>query len=182
MGLKHLQIAARVVNSGGAIGYPTETLYGIGCHPHDEDAVAHIAALKHRSLEQGFILVASRPEQIDALCNDTHWRSLLRPLGDNRATTWLMPATPAVPRWLTGRHQSIAIRLTTNPLTRRLCDMADTALISTSANPHGKKPAGNALRARFYFGTGIDYYVPGETFETRASRIIDGRSGKLLRR
>lgn len=49
--------AARVLKSGGVIGYPTETVYGIGCNIFHPAAVSRIYKIKKRPLDKAFILI-----------------------------------------------------------------------------------------------------------------------------
>lgn len=63
-----------------------------------------------------------------------------------------------------------------------LCNAAGP-LVSTSANPAGRKPARSMLMARVYFRTGVDLYLNGALgASARPTTIRDGRSGRLLRR
>ncbi|MEK8015229.1 MAG: Sua5/YciO/YrdC/YwlC family protein, partial [Candidatus Parabeggiatoa sp.] len=41
----HFKQAVRCLKTGGIIAYPTEAVYGLGCDPRNEKAVAHLLAL-----------------------------------------------------------------------------------------------------------------------------------------
>ena len=55
------------VAAGGVIAYPTEAVWGLGCDPFSEAAVAKLLKIKNRPVEKGLILVASSLEQLPAL-------------------------------------------------------------------------------------------------------------------
>lgn len=181
----HLQIreAARALRAGGVIAYPTETVYGLGCQPLDQAAVERILELKKRPVEKGLILIGASLEQLlpyIEVGSTEQLQTLARP--GERPTTWICPMAADVPRWLHGRHHSIAVRITTSPLARQLCNLSGGALVSTSANPSGLAPARSLLAIRRYFGGGLDYALGGHCDpRARPSRIIDLVSGRVVR-
>ena len=95
--------------------------------------------------------------------------------------TWLIPARPGVPRWLRGVHDTLAVRISAHLQVRALCDRVG-ALVSTSANPEGARPARDTRRVRAYFGDALDYILPGAVGAAAApTQIRDARSGAILR-
>ncbi|HAB87155.1 MAG TPA: tRNA threonylcarbamoyladenosine biosynthesis protein RimN, partial [Pseudomonas sp.] len=112
-----VQQVARVVRAGGVIAYPTEAVWGVGCDPWDEDAVLRLLALKERPVEKGLILIADTVEQFDFLLDDLPERWLDRLAGTwPGPNTWLVPHRGRLPEWITGRHDSVALRVTDHPL------------------------------------------------------------------
>lgn len=179
----HIDCAARAVRHRGVIAYPTEAVFGLGCAPCYPGAVQRILALKRRSPAKGLIVVGSELSQLlglidlDALGSDKE-RVLASWPG---AVTWVIPARPGVPDWLTGTHPGLAVRLSAHPQVRALCDRVG-ALVSTSANPEGAPPARDARRVRAYFGDALDYILPGNVGGRRSpTEIRDARSGAVLR-
>ncbi len=178
-----LRQAARIVHAGGLIAYPTEAVYGLGCDPLNAAAVQRLLTLKHRPMDKGLILIASDLDQL---------RAFLLPLNpDDEATlattwpgpvTWLLPARPETPRWLRGRHDTLAVRVTDHPLTAALCRTLGHPLVSTSANLAGRPPARDALGVRRAFGDRIDFLLHGPLGGlARPTTIRDLRSGHTLR-
>ena len=178
-----LRLVNRLLRGGGIIAYPTETVYGLGCDPLDIDAVTTILRLKQRNIGKGLILIGSDIAYLAPyVAPDQH--HLLPLLEHKRATptTWLMPAHPDAPRWITGGRTSIALRITRHPVAARLCRDLGSALVSTSANPGGRPPARTALQVRRYFNDTLDYIVTGDTgLSSRPSEIRDAVSGAIIR-
>nr|VFK29917.1 MAG: L-threonylcarbamoyladenylate synthase [Candidatus Kentron sp. MB]VFK74996.1 MAG: L-threonylcarbamoyladenylate synthase [Candidatus Kentron sp. MB] len=178
-----LRRAASVLRKRGIIAYPTEAVFGLGCDPRDSDAVLRLIALKKRSIDQGLILVASGFSQLRPFVE------LLPPerMRDIEASwpgpvTWLFPARPTTPVSLTGRHASLAIRVSAEPSVAALCEHFGDALVSTSANPSGRPPARTALGVRRYFGQRLDDILPGSVGGlSKPSEIRDGLTGLVLR-
>lgn len=172
--------AARIVRSGGVVAYPTEGVYGLGCLPGDEDAVARILSIKKRDPAMGLVLIAADNGQLRP------WTEL--PPGGvpesavDRPITWIVPASAAVPAFVRGRHTGVAVRVTSHPVARALCRAAGSALVSTSANVSGRPPARNAYVLRLAFGALVDCIVPGPLGPARgASEIRELASGKVRR-
>lgn len=175
------QVAHRL-HRGAVIAYPTEAVYGLGCDPANGAAVQRLLAIKGRPVSKGLILIAADFPQL---------LPYVEPLPAARMAavfaswpgpvTWLLPASRHCPAWLTGRHASLAVRVTDHPLTARLCRAFGGPLVSTSANRSGRPPARNALQARLRC-RGTDLVLHGPTGgRQRPSEIRDGRSGRTLR-
>lgn len=172
-----------VLNRGGVIAYPTEAVFGLGCDPFNEIAVRHILKLKHRSITKGLIVIASAWEQIS---------ELTKPIPDNLLNfakktwpgpvTWVFPASPKAPYWLTGEHTSIALRITNHPTAKSICDAYKNPIVSTSANIEGNKPATTAKEVLEYFPNEIDFMIDENVGALCKPTIIrDALTGKILR-
>lgn len=178
-----IEQASRVADAGGIIAYPTEAVYGLGCNPLDATAVLRLLMLKRRKLEQGLILVAADKQQLLDYVDfpggdvekqiDQSWPG---------PVTWVLPANDWVPYWLTGDHDTLAVRVSNHSRVRDLCTSFGGPLVSTSANTHGHPPARSAHRVRAVFGDKIDFVLAGDTGgQDKPTEIRDARTGKILR-
>ena len=176
-----LKRAARILRSGGVVAYPTEGVFGLGCLPDDFAAVSRVLAIKNRDPAMGLALIATDMDQLEGWIDLPAGSPELQSSSD-KPVTWIVPATDEVPYWIAGEHAGLAVRLTTHPIAGALCDAADSALVSTSANKHNRPPARNAFVLRRRFGALVDYIVPGECGPaTGPSEIRELLSGKVLR-
>jgi len=178
-----LRMAALTIQGGGIVAYPTEAVFGLGCDPLNGAAVGRLLAMKRRDVAKGLILIAGDPAQ---LC------PFVEPLPDQRMaeicaswpgpSTWLLPARRETPDWLTGRFQTLAVRVTAHPLAAALCRLFGGAIVSTSANQADRPPARTALQVRLALDEPPDYILAGACAGSdRPSRIRDGRTGRILR-
>jgi len=175
--------AAQTIHGGGVIAYPTEAVFGLGCDPLNPEAVQNLLALKHRPMEKGLILIAADIAQL------TPFITLLTTKAEAQLAetwpgphTWLLPARTDTPRWIRGRHDTIAVRVTAHPIAAALCRATGHAIISTSANLAGKTPASNPLRVRRYFPNALDNILHGALgTETGPTPIRDLITKKLVR-
>jgi L-threonylcarbamoyladenylate synthase len=167
---------------GGLIAYPTESCYGLGCDPRNRNAVLRLLRLKQRPQNKGLILIAGKYAQL---------ASYLKPLArDERETlkcngaqaiTYLMPAKPSCPRWLRGAHATLAVRITAHPQAAALCNALGMALVSTSANFSGGKPARTYAQCRKLFGDRV-WVLPGKIgTRKKPSTIRAWADGKIVR-
>ncbi len=178
-----IRLAVRALSAGGVIAYPTETVFGLGCDPLDSNAVERILELKQRPQEKGLILIGADLQQLLPYI-DVQDQTQLNKLtqATERPTTWICPLRADVPRWLSGKHHSIAVRITTSAIAQQLCLQLGSAIVSTSANPAGLKPARSMLAIRRYFGNRLDYILNGTNdAKARPSRIVELISGRVIR-
>ena len=178
---QNIRYAARVLERGGVIAYPTEGVFGLGCLPDNAEAVQRILAMKKRDPAMGLILIVSSADQLQGLA-DVPVNELILESSEEKPVTWIVPATDEVPEWIRGKHAGVAVRRTTHPVAHALCAAVDSALVSTSANLSGRPPARNEYVLRRLFGTLVDYVVPGACGSAKgASEIRDLKTGKVLR-
>lgn len=178
-----LQQAARKVRSGGIIAYPTEAVFGLGCDPACEAAVERLLKLKQRSPGKGLILVASDWNQLriwTASVSRAQKQQLFRTWPG--PVTWLLPAAQHCPEWLTGKHSTLAVRVSAHPTIQQLCRTLGHALVSTSANRSNQAPARSTLETRLRFGHDLDYLLAGSVGnQHRPTEIRDLASGNTVR-
>ncbi len=167
---------------GGVIAYPTESCYGLGCDPRNPRAVARVLALKGRPAAKGLILIADRFERLAGLvAPPTPAQRALTASTWPGPHTWLMPAGRHTPKWLKGRHSTLAVRVTAHPEAAGLCRALGMALVSTSANRSGQKALKTARECRRVFGHGAMVIDGAIGKRRRPSTIQDLVTGKVLR-
>ena len=165
---------------GGVIAYPTEGVWGLGCAPRRRRALRRILSLKGRPQKKGVLLAAGRTAEtrrywsaqgIDAELLTRFWPG----------TTLVCPAAPKAPFWIRGHHEGIAVRVSTHPAIAVLSRALGDAIVSTSANPAGQRPARDLRTVYRYFGRSL-WVLPARLGgRRRPSRIVDARSGRILR-
>lgn len=177
------RLLARRLREGAVIAYPTEGVWGLGCLPEHEDAVARLLELKRRPWQKGLILAASSIDQIlpytDLLTTaeldklKKHWPGPI---------TYLLPKSDRTPVWVSGSSSNVAVRVSSHPVIESICSELGQPIISTSANPAGKAPARNRLRLMQYFSDHLDFVVPGELGGLAGpSEIRELRGNKVIR-
>ncbi|MDP2155585.1 MAG: Sua5/YciO/YrdC/YwlC family protein [Sulfuricella sp.] len=169
-------------SGGGIIAYATESCYGLGCDPRNARAVRRLLKLKGRPQSKGLILIADRYSRLR--------RYVLPPTAEQSRQldqtwpgphTWLMPASRHTPRWLRGRHESIAVRVTAHPDAAELCRALGSALVSTSANRAGLKPFKTYAACAKAFGQNV-LALPGRVGARKMPSTIQHLlTGRIIR-
>jgi L-threonylcarbamoyladenylate synthase len=180
--------AARLLQQQAVIAYPTESVWGLGCDPDSLPAVEKLLRLKGRSASKGLILIAASAEQFAPYLTGLESDALKRfQTPQQKPTTWLVPSNGCVPEWISGGHDTLALRVTDHPLAAALCRLFGGPLVSTSANPQGRPAATSAEQVQAYFGqaaegNAIDAQTPGTVGDAiKPSEIRYLISGEIVR-
>ncbi|MGO1400502.1 MAG: L-threonylcarbamoyladenylate synthase [Moraxellaceae bacterium] len=195
--------AAQWLKSGQLLAYPTESVWGIGCDPYDLKAVRRILTIKQRPESKGMIVITDSIERLAPLLEPlteaqrhpivTSWHSDSENTDPQyqQAHTWLLPIpntlVRSIPTWITGQHQTVAVRVIAHPVVRQLCRQLVSEqnpfglLVSTSCNPSGQAPAVTLDDAYHYFSEQV-CYLQGQTLGyTLPSQIRDAMTGSIIR-
>lgn len=160
---EQLKTAANAIAEGGIIAYPTEGVFGLGCSPFNEAAVKKLCQLKNRPLSKGLIVIARDFAELESLTLPLPHKKLDAVLETwPGAVTWVFPASAEAPRWVTGEHTSIALRVPSFSLLQQLCALTGP-LISTSANISSQPAATSAHQVSEAFRDCLDYIVDAST-------------------
>jgi L-threonylcarbamoyladenylate synthase len=167
--------AALVIAAGGVMAFRTDTFYGLGVDPLNQNAVRAIRNLKGREEVKPILLlisdaslvdrfIVSRSKLFDAVA-EHFWPGPL---------TLISLARPELPEELTAGSGTIGVRLPDDERVRDLVRACGGALTATSANPSGDAPARTVEEVQDYFPEGIDLIVDGgEVTVTEPSTVLD---------
>jgi len=179
----HIQCAVRTLRRGGLVLHATEGVWGIACDPWSRTAVGSLLALKRRSPAKGLILIGASADcfraELEPLTEVERARVLASWPG---AVTWVLPNV-RFPRWISGAHRTVAVRVSGHPQARTLCTELGGPLVSTSANVAGRPTATTEIAARRLLAGGRDgiYVLPGATLGRRGPSEIRTLGGTTLR-
>ena len=175
---------SKAVEQGAVIAYPSDTIWGFGCHPLRPNSVDRILQIKRRSASKGLILLSSDLEFCLPYIDNNLIADKISLLQQSHAqpTTWLIPASQHCPIWLRGGFPTVAIRITQHPFIRSLCRKLESPIVSTSANLAGNTPVRNSIQAHYQFANQLDYIITGYQLGTgRASEIKSLENGDTIR-
>ncbi len=166
--------ALEVLNSGGIIAYPTDTIWGIGCRASLDEAVERIYRLKQRPSHKAMLCLVSDLEMLSRYTGPLGKEVKSLVLETERPTTVIYSGVSGVSPALLGEDSSLGIRLTTDPYCRELVRRLGEPLVSTSANVSGEPnpTCYSDLSERIL--TGVDYIVNlrRDEIRTTPSRVI----------
>lgn len=178
-----LNVAAKILQKGGVIAYPTEGVYGFGCDPLNPSAIKRLLRIKHREEQKGFILVAESWSQLIRYVAPIPEDCLERVMATwPGPVTWVFPAARSTPPWLKKNNESLAVRVSDHPLVQQLCRAFKAPVLSTSANIQGEPPARSYEETCQQFKEQLDMIIAGElgTLD-KPTTIKDALTGEILR-
>lgn len=172
---KPMVLAAEVIQAGGVIVYPTETLYGIGANAWDGTAIAKVRAIKQREGQKPILVIVKDEAQLAMLTNDisSEARALIGKFWPGPLTL-VFKATKEVPGVLSQGSGTIGVRIQSSPLCLRLLSLCGCPLTSTSANLSGKPSLHEVHDIRHAIPRGVDLFLDaGKLSPTLPSTVLD---------
>ena len=133
------QEAANIIQSGGLVAIPTETVYGLGANGLDPAAVAQIFIVKGRPNDNPLILHIAGAEEIERYAHDVPQSAYA--LAERfwpGPLTMILPARDIVPRSTTGGRDTVGLRCPDCTVTRDIIRLSGVPIAAPSANISGK--------------------------------------------
>ena len=157
-----LKQAANIIINGGVIGYPTETIYGLGADALNEKAVKRIYELKGREKNKPILILAENVEQVKQLtASFPESAQILAKEFWPGPLTIVFPAADMLSGLLTGDNRTIGIRISDNKICQELLKLTGVPITSTSANISGGENPVSAVEVEKAFGDKLDLVIDG---------------------
>lgn len=160
---KDIKAAAAIINNGGLVAFPTETVYGLGANALDADAVARIYEAKGRPSDNPMIVHIARASDIGQLTPmlsadivaiiDNFWPGPL---------TMVLKKKPGIPDRTTGGLDTVAVRMPDSKAALSLINMAGCPIAAPSANLSGSPSPTRAKDVIADMDGRIDAVISGE--------------------
>jgi L-threonylcarbamoyladenylate synthase len=167
--------AAHTLRNGGVIGYPTETVYGLGADAYNEEALERLFKIKGREADKPISILIGNMEMLDEVAARIppvatglirgHWPGPL---------TIIFEASKTCPPILTGDSGKIGVRISPHPTARKLLEAFKKPITSTSANLSGMPSLSDPNEVYSVFRGRIDLILDvGKTAGEGVSTVID---------
>lgn len=162
--------ALKIVQDGGIILYPTDTIWGIGCDATNTEAVKKIYALKQREESKSMIILLDIDNKLQSYISEVPDIAYdLIEYAENPLTL-VMPGAKNISPALIAEDGSVGIRVSSHPFCQQLIQRLRKPLVSTSANISGQA-------SPEYFGKidqaiidGVDYVVDLDQYSTEVKK------------
>jgi L-threonylcarbamoyladenylate synthase len=160
-GVRAIRDCAALLQSGGLVALPSETVYGLAAHGLSPEACTRIFEAKGRPQTDPLILHVNSLDQAESLA---HFTPAARRLA---AAFWPGPLTlvlrrrACVPDIVTSGRATVAIRMPAHPLFREVLRTSGVPLAAPSANPFGGVSPTTALHVLEGLGGRIDAVLDG---------------------
>lgn len=170
--------AARVLQLGGIVVYPTETLYGLGANIMDTESTQKVFEIKGRREDKPISIVFRDLEQAEkyAVFNDKARK--LAELFMPGPLTLILPAKINLGEMFGGDR--IAVRISSNTVLQAVLEKTRFPITATSANLSGKADPVSAKDAVGQIGESVDIVLDsGECEYGRPSTVVDLTGGRV---
>ena len=148
-----------VMNKGGVILYPTDTIWGIGCDATNADAVRKVYELKRREDNKAMLVLLDSVNNLDRYVRDLPDIAYdLIDLATNPLTIIYDGGYNLAPNLL-GENNSVGIRITKEAFSQALCRKFRRPIVSTSANISGNPSPSIFSEITKDIIDGVDYVV-----------------------
>jgi L-threonylcarbamoyladenylate synthase len=161
--LKVIEQTISVLQSGGVILFPADTIWGIGSDASDQEAIGKIYTIKGRSLHKPLIVLVSDLEQLYAVASTVHPRVDTLLHYHDRPLTVIYPGTKKEFRHLAAKDGTIGVRLVKSGFCHDLISNYGRPLVSTSANLAGEDYPTNFGSVSTSIISKVDYALPAFT-------------------
>jgi len=151
--------ALDILNNGGIILYPTDTIWGIGCDATDTNAIKKIYELKQRDDSKSLIILLAEAKDIFKYVANPHPDIVHIINGFEKPTTIIYEQAIGLPSNLVNADGTIAIRITKDPFCKMLIKRLKKPLVSTSANISGMPSPQSFNDVAEEIRNGVDYIV-----------------------
>jgi len=151
--------AFEVIQSGGIILYPTDTVWGIGCDATNAEAVAKIYKLKQRAESKSMIVLVNGDRLLHNIFREipeVAWQILEF---SDKPTTFVLDDPRNVAENLIAEDATLGVRVVTEPFCFKLIERMKKPLVSTSANISGRPTPMSFKEIDPEIVAGADYVV-----------------------
>lgn len=176
--------ALQVLNKGGVILYPTDTVWGLGCDATNSAAVKRIFEIKRRADSKAMLSLTDAVGRVDYYFDrvpDIAWD--LWEVAD-KPLTLILPRARNVAPELIAEDGTMGMRITHEEVSKALCARLRKPLVSTSANISGEPTARCFADISEEVKQAVDYIVPlrqNESENPAPSGIIKVGDGGLFK-
>lgn len=178
-----ISIIADVLQKGGVICCPTDTMYGISCDIFNQKAVKRVHEIRQRPRHKPFSFMCSSLKDISqyAHVNSRAYRLLRRHLPG--PYTMVLPGSKLVPKIMLTKQKTVGIRMPDSPICLAIIEQLGNPILNTSALRENCDPPVDAFYAEELFGKQVDLIVDGGTINAEPSTVVSlvGDEPEILR-
>lgn len=162
-----------ILNKGGVIGYPTDTIYGVGCDLFQPEAIRRIHRLKKMDPKKPLSFICANLKDISlyAYVSDYAYKMMKRLLPG--PYTFILKATKLVPKIAMTKQKTVGIRIPDNKICLSLVQTLDHPIISTSVYKPDETLYNDPREIEERFGKQLDLVIDGGIILPEHSSIID---------
>nr|VFJ49245.1 MAG: tRNA threonylcarbamoyl adenosine modification protein, Sua5/YciO/YrdC/YwlC family [Candidatus Kentron sp. FW] len=177
--------AVAILRRGGVIAYPTDSCYALGCHLGNKAAMERIRRIRKLDNRHDFTLVCRDLSEISLYARIDNAAFRLIKNHTPGPYTFILKATPEVPRRLLTRRKTIGLRVPDSLIAQSLSAYLNDPVMSVTLIPPGEDlPITDPNEIMTRLGNELDLIVDGGSCGIEPTTVVDLTEGnpRLLRR
>lgn len=164
--------AAKVLEDGGLIAYPTDTYYGIGCDLHSKKAIDRLYALKGRDRKKPFAFLCPDLSDVAKYAKVSNFAYRYMKQLTPGPFTFVLEATRLVPEMMQTKQRQVGIRVPQAPLMRAIAAELGRPIVTTSATDSEGEVLTDARSIKEVLGHRIDLILDGGIQPSEPSTVV----------
>lgn len=156
-----IELAAQAILAGQVIGYPTETVYGLGANALNRQAVEQVFELKGRDRSRPILVIAGNMDQVRQLVVLSELSERLARLFWPGPLTLVLPAKPETPQYLLSADGKLGLRIPGHAICLELLKRCGVPITSSSANLSGGQNPVSVAEVVASFGDRLELIIDG---------------------
>ena len=162
--------AISVLESGGIIVYPTETIYGFGCDAKNEIAVKRLNEIKGRSAPMS-VLCPSRQRMSSWINLPKHEKIIVENKLEPKTTIIVPVKSNIVSNLILGSGNTLGIRISNHSFCISIANSYQNPITTTSVNRSGQEPFSDPYKIELEFSNEIELCIDDGIIEGKGSEI-----------
>ena len=162
--------ATSVLESGGIIAYPTDTIYGFGCDAKNEEAIERLNKIKGRSAPMS--VLCHRFQKFSSWIDLPSHEKVIVEKQVKPKTTLIVPVkSNIVSNLILGNGNTLGIRISNHPFCISVAHNYPSPITTTSVNRSGHEPLSDPYKIELEFSNEIELFIDDGVIKGKGSKI-----------
>lgn len=175
---RKVQRALEVLERGGLIAYPTDTVYGLGCDLMNKGAIERLYQVKGMTKQKNLAFICHDLGDIAKYAVVDNWAYRILRHHLPGAYAFILPATREVPKMVLSKQKTVGIRVPNHPVVTTLARELGRPIISTTATDEDGEPLVDPAEIRDRYA-GLDLILDGGAGGVVPTTVVDLSQGRV---
>jgi tRNA threonylcarbamoyl adenosine modification protein (Sua5/YciO/YrdC/YwlC family) len=175
---RKIERALEVLEKGGLIAYPTDTVYGLGCDLMNKQAIERLYQVKSMQKNKNLAFICHDLSDISKYAVVDNWAYRILKHHLPGPYCFILQATREVPKMVMTKQKTVGIRVPAHPVITTLARELGRPIISTTAAAPGEEPFIDPAELRDHFRV-LDLVLDGGVCGSVPTTVVDLSGGQV---
>ena len=171
--MRAIKKAVEIIQSGGLIVYPTDTIYGLGCDLHNKKAFEKLYRIKNMDEKTPLSFISPDLSKVSSYAKVSNRAYRLMNKYLPGPFTFILPAKKEVNKYMLHKRKQVGFRVPDSNVCRLLTEESGNPLVSTSVPLWGETVLNSGEAIHDYFGSEIDLVLDIDVLVSEPSTVVD---------